>query len=233
MTTATSIMVRVPLAIRHQPGRKTVVTPITDGVAPVATRADPALVKALARAFRYQRMLDKGRYASVTEMAAAERLERGYLGSLLRLTLLAPNIVKEILDGRQPGGMTLSGLMKPFAVGWVDQNKASYFDAVGALVRSAPKQSFTEFGRRSKGRQATGMPGPLAVCLDPLYQPFEEALTVGILPKHAQAKDAALALGASIKIPMASGITLDFPGEDSQLRVEQSTGRGNTLRTSV
>jgi len=74
MTAATSITVRVPLAIRHRPGRKTVVRPMTDGLAPVTTRADPALVKALARAFRYQRMLDEGRYASITEMAAAERL---------------------------------------------------------------------------------------------------------------------------------------------------------------
>jgi hypothetical protein len=50
-----------------------------------------ALVKALARAFRYQRLLDKGRYASISEMAAAEKIERGYLGTLLRLNLLAPD----------------------------------------------------------------------------------------------------------------------------------------------
>lgn len=118
MTTATSITVRVPLAIRHRPGRKTVVTPMTDGLAPVTTRADPALVKALARAFRYQRMLDQGRYASITEMAAAERLERGYLGSLLRLTLLAPDIVSAILDGRQPEGLTFAVLDGGVPVGW-------------------------------------------------------------------------------------------------------------------
>lgn len=118
MTAATSITVRVPLAIRHLPGRKTVVTPMTDGVAPVTTRADPALVKALARAFRYQRMLDQGRYASITEMAAAERLERGYLGSLLRLTLLAPDIVSAILDGRQPEELTYAVLAGGVPSGW-------------------------------------------------------------------------------------------------------------------
>lgn len=123
MTTATSITVRVPLAIRHRPGRKTVVTPTTDGVAPVTTRADPALVKALARAFRYQRMLDQGRYASITEMAAAERLERGYLGSLLRLTLLAPDIVSAILDGRQPEGLTFAALDGGVPVGWDAQRR--------------------------------------------------------------------------------------------------------------
>jgi len=104
MTAATSITVRVPLSIRRRPGRKMVVTPVSlgsdDNVIP--TRADPALVKALARAFRYQRMLDGGTYASITELAAAEKLDRGYLGSLMKLTLLAPDIVEAVLNGRHP-----------------------------------------------------------------------------------------------------------------------------------
>lgn len=123
MTTATSVTVRVPLAIRHRPGRKTVVTPMVDGVAPVTTRADPALMKALARAFRYQRMLDKGRYASISEMAAAERIERGYLGSLLRLTLLAPDIVKAVLDERPSKELNLKALFQPFPEGWKRQQE--------------------------------------------------------------------------------------------------------------
>jgi len=123
MTLPTSITVRVPLKIRHRPGRKTVVTPAQEGVPAVTTRADPALVKALARAFRYQRLLDEGRYASISEMAKAERIERGYLGTLLRLTLLAPDIVEVILDGRQPEGMTLPRLMRPFPTDWIQQRE--------------------------------------------------------------------------------------------------------------
>jgi hypothetical protein len=121
MTTATSITVRVPLAIRHRPGRKTVVTPMSDGVAPVMTRADPALVKALARAFRYQRMLYEGRYATISEMAEGERIERGYLGTLLRLTLLAPDLVEAILDGRDHQMVALSVLLQPFSKIWAFQ----------------------------------------------------------------------------------------------------------------
>ena len=103
MTMATSITVRVPLAIRHRPGRKTVVTPLPNGAeVPLPTRADPALVKALARAFRYQRLLDGGRYASISEIAVAEKIDRGYVGNILRLTLLAPDIVATILGGRHP-----------------------------------------------------------------------------------------------------------------------------------
>ncbi len=119
--TTTHITVQVPLAIRRRPGRKTVVTPKADGEAPVATRADPTLVKALARAFRYQKLLDEGRYSSISEMAAAERIERGYLGSLLRLTLLAPDIVEATLDGRQPEGVTLSRLLASLPTVWVEQ----------------------------------------------------------------------------------------------------------------
>jgi len=123
MSAATSITVRVPLAIRHRPGRKTIVTPMTNGVAPVTTRADPAVVKALARAFRYQRMLDEGRYASISEMAAAERLERGYLGTLLRLTLLAPDIVESILDGAASHKIALSTLLDPIPDVWAYQQE--------------------------------------------------------------------------------------------------------------
>jgi hypothetical protein len=102
-TAATSITPRVPLAIRRLPGRKNVVTPARDGGGtPLPTRAEPALVKALARAFRYQRLLDEGQCGSISEMAAAEKIEREYLGSLLRLTLLAPDLVEAIMDGRQP-----------------------------------------------------------------------------------------------------------------------------------
>ncbi len=123
MSEAASITVRVPLTIRRRPGRKTVVTP--EGAATSApARADPALVKALARAHRWQRMLEEGRYASISEMAAAERIERGYLGGILRLTLLAPDIVEAMLDGRQQADLGLPALVGPFPLEWDAQRTA-------------------------------------------------------------------------------------------------------------
>jgi hypothetical protein len=122
MSSVTSFPVRVPLTIRRRPGRKTVVTPVAgDGFRAVPTRADPALVKALARAFRYQRLLDEGRYASISEMAAAEQIERGYLGSLLRLTLLALALVEKLMDGKAGLGPTLPELLQPFPEIWEHQ----------------------------------------------------------------------------------------------------------------
>ena len=125
MSEAASIVIRGPLTFRRQAGRKMVVTPAWEGgEAALPTRADPALLKALARAFRYQRLLDEGRYVSISEMAAAERVERGYLGSLLRLTLLGPDLVEEILDGRQPHGLGLPQLLAGIAPVWSDQRAA-------------------------------------------------------------------------------------------------------------
>ncbi len=127
MTAATSITVRVPLKIRRRPGRKTVVTPTPgearDGTIP--TRADPALVKALARAFRYQRRLDDGRYASITEMAGGEKIDRGYLGRLLRLAVLAPDVIEAILEGQQLLELDLPKLMEPVPADW-DQQRAAF-----------------------------------------------------------------------------------------------------------
>jgi hypothetical protein len=54
-------------------------------------------------------------------VAVAEGIERGYLGTLLRLTLLAPDIVQAILDGRQPDGVTLPRLLEPFPTTWAEQ----------------------------------------------------------------------------------------------------------------
>jgi hypothetical protein len=115
----------VPLKIRRRPGRKTVVMPVADGMASLTTHADPALVKALARAFRYQRMLDEGVYSSVTEMALAEKIDRGYLGRLLQLTLLAPDLVEDILEGRQIPGLGLPRLFSCASAGWHRQRSVS------------------------------------------------------------------------------------------------------------
>jgi hypothetical protein len=78
-------------------------------------------VKALARAFRSQRLLDEGRYASISEMAVAERIEHGFLWTLLRLTLLAPDIVEVILNGQAPSALGLPRLLEPLPLSWMEQ----------------------------------------------------------------------------------------------------------------
>ena len=126
MSSATSITVRVPITIRQRGGRRLVVAPDgSPGWAPLRGRVDNSLIKALGRAHRWKRMLDDGRYGSVSELAAAEKLDRGYLGRILTLTLLAPDTVEMIVDGRQPADVALAVLMKPFAVEWAEQRRTN------------------------------------------------------------------------------------------------------------
>ena len=68
--------------------------------------------------------MEIGRYATLNELAAAEKINSSYVSRLLRLTLLAPDIVEAILDGGQPDGMTLPGLTEPFPVEWEGQRVA-------------------------------------------------------------------------------------------------------------
>ncbi len=115
---AQMLTVRVPLAVRKvRGGRKLMVAP--DGMAPRgASAADTTLVKAVARAFRWRRMMEAGRFGTINELAASEKINSSYVSRLLRLTLLSPDIVEAILDGRQPEAMTLPALMEPFPVEW-------------------------------------------------------------------------------------------------------------------
>ena len=119
---AASITVRVPLAFRRRGGRKQVVTP--DGApawAPRPAHVDSTLVKAVARAHRWQRMLESGRYSSVAELAEAERINSSYVARVLRLTLLAPDILESIMNGEQERAVTLDQLLRPFPIEWSAQ----------------------------------------------------------------------------------------------------------------
>ena len=120
---AQMLTVRIPLAARKQRGgRKLVLTPGST-VSRSPSGVSSTLVKALARAFRWRKMLETGCYGTIDEIAAAEKINDSYVSRLLRLTLLAPDIVEAILDGRQPAGITLPGLMEPFPVKWESQRK--------------------------------------------------------------------------------------------------------------
>ena len=82
------------------------------------------MVKALARAFRWQRMLDEGVCGTIEELAKRERVNRGYMSRVLRLTLLAPDIVEAILDGRQPETLRVADLLEGSPVEWKEQLQA-------------------------------------------------------------------------------------------------------------
>ena len=120
-----SITVRVPITIRKRGGRRLVVAPDGAPWSPPRARIDNTLIKALAGAHHWKKMLDEGRYGSVTELAVGERLDRGYLGKILMLTLLAPDIVEAIMDGRRSAERGVHVLREGSPVAWREQRDGS------------------------------------------------------------------------------------------------------------
>ena len=120
-----TVTVRVPISIRRRGGRKLVLAPNGMNVtaAPARRHIDDAMVKAIARAFRWREMLESGEYATIREIANAEKINETYVGRVLRLTLLAPEIVEAILNGKQLPHVRLPALIRPFPVAWCNQLK--------------------------------------------------------------------------------------------------------------
>jgi hypothetical protein len=120
-----TITVRIPMTFVRRGGRKVIIAPNGgDAWAPAKPRPDETLIRALARAHRWRRMLEEGRYQSAGELAEAGGVTRSFVNRLLRLTLLPPDIQEMILDGRQPKGMQLEELTGTNPSEWEKQRKA-------------------------------------------------------------------------------------------------------------
>lgn len=121
---AQTLTVRVPFTIRKRGGRKLAIAADGSTLAPPRLRIDSTLVKALARAHRWNRLLETGRYGSAAGLAAAEKINPSYVSRVLRLTLLAPDLVEAIVDGRQADDMEAALLLQPFSADWREQRRS-------------------------------------------------------------------------------------------------------------
>ena len=121
---AQTLTVRVPFTIRKRGGRKLAIAADGSTLAPPRPRIDNTLVKALARAHRWNRLLETGRYGSAAELAAVEKIYPSYVSRVLRLTLLAPDLVEAIIEGRQADGIEAALLLQPFSADWAEQRRA-------------------------------------------------------------------------------------------------------------
>jgi hypothetical protein len=120
-----TMVVSIPISMRRTGGRKKVVTPANAAPwSPPPARVDSTIVKALARAHRWRGMLESKLFATVRDLAGAEKINEAYLGRVLRLTLLSPKITEAILSGRLPNGVDLAKLLKPFPIEWERQETA-------------------------------------------------------------------------------------------------------------
>jgi hypothetical protein len=117
-----NLTVHVPMAFRKRSGRKLMLAPSGTEIWPSArVHVDSVLVKAIVRAHRWKRML--AAYTSITELAQAEKINQSYLCRILRLTLLAPDIVEGALNGTHSPEFTLERAVKPLPVDWKDQRR--------------------------------------------------------------------------------------------------------------
>lgn len=120
-----TVTVHLPLVFRRIGGRKEIVTP--DGTVPwvrPAAQIDDPILLALAKAWRWQRQLDEGTFATITEIAQAEGISAAHAGRILSLTVLAPDIVKAILDGHLSERIGVNGLISVARISWPGQQTA-------------------------------------------------------------------------------------------------------------
>ena len=117
-----TVTLHVPFRVVKRGGRKEMQLP--EG-ATQPRRTDSTLVKALARAFRWKRILESGDFTTIAELAEREGIAPSYMTRVMRLTLLAPDIVDAILDGKQRPEVTLAPMLEPFPLTW--QQQAPHF----------------------------------------------------------------------------------------------------------
>jgi hypothetical protein len=142
-TRPATVTVHVPMRFNIRGGRKTVISNpfVASHESPCAPheganalrevvyaashpRSDRALIKALARAHRWRRMIENGEYDSITELAEAEKINQSYACRVLRLTLLAPSGVNDILNGGQVSNLMLKQIVGPLPIRWDEQMRS-------------------------------------------------------------------------------------------------------------
>lgn len=114
----------IPMTFRPRGGKTVIVLP--DGSRGVMRRKatiDNTMIKVIARGFRWQRLLYDGTYATIEDLAAAEKINPSYISRILRLAYLSPNVIQAILDGKHPAWLTMKDLLKPFPSDWKIQEQ--------------------------------------------------------------------------------------------------------------
>jgi len=125
------LILHVPMQFRRRGGRKIILPPSNGaGREPRTVPVYKPLAVAMARAHRWEELLEHGKFRSINELADAVGVDRGYVGRLLNLTLLAPDLVEMILDGREPSGLSLRQLNRIMPLQWDEQRRvaASFSD---------------------------------------------------------------------------------------------------------
>ena len=117
-----NVKLSIPMSFRNCSGRKRIITPETE-----QSLAEPLLIN-LVRAFRWQKLIDEGHFSNVNELANAIGKDSAYVARVLRLTLLAPEIVHAILAGTLKRNIPIENFRKEMPIRWEDQKKLFDFE---------------------------------------------------------------------------------------------------------
>ncbi|MBT8574133.1 hypothetical protein G6701_01310 [Polynucleobacter paneuropaeus] len=100
----------VPLAIKRRHSSKLIVPPAGTTFVRTTSSFDLPLIRTIGKAFYWQKIIDTGEVANATELARRFKLEPGWVSEVLRMTRLAPDIIRAVLDGQQPRHLNLHAL---------------------------------------------------------------------------------------------------------------------------
>jgi hypothetical protein len=124
MSASTTMRVFIPLTIRKRNGRPKIVPPAD--IVPDAGGIDPHVLKAIAKAWSWRRKLENGAVATIQDIAAAEGISDRYVGRMLRLAYLAPDVLEKLLIGRVPPAVSIKDLAVAAELPWGEQDAAVF-----------------------------------------------------------------------------------------------------------
>lgn len=120
----------VPLAIKRRHSSKLIVPPAGTTFVRTTSTFDLPLIRTIGKAFFWQKMIDTSEVANATELARRFKLEPGWVSEVLRMTRLAPDIIRAILEGRQPRHLNLHamrGRQTEIPLDWDEQRRLFEF----------------------------------------------------------------------------------------------------------
>ncbi len=117
-----TIRVVIPLKMKRRNGRPRIVPPDNvDFLEP--DTLEPHLLRAIARAWNWQRMLERGEVTTIHDIAAAEKITDRFVGRMLRLAYLSPEVLEKLLLHRHSSAVSINDLAVAAELSWIEQHE--------------------------------------------------------------------------------------------------------------
>ena len=115
-----TLRVVIPLAIRKRNGRPKILPPADMEVAEPANQG-PHVLRAVARAWGWRRKLETGTASTIQDIAAAEKISGRFVGRMMRLAYLSPDVLERLVTQREPAALSLNDLVTVADLPWPEQ----------------------------------------------------------------------------------------------------------------